>query len=712
MRKRRTTPRSNASRNASISKQLAATLPDKQTESTRKIHAISAEEQEPPVEQLSDSSSILVCNSGNHLSWQAPPKPSVSKTHSTFAASNSQVTTVLPHIVLDDLWIDILSFFARIYLTLYEMTLGIGKWWAGTEIEDSHKGKERKVKEIKARRRRRRVEPSSNSSDAATGRFFPGMVNLSGTLCYMNSVLQSVASIPSLIIHLEKVIDLAVEVDIPTHVTDALLDVIRDLNTPNKSPPPALRPHDLLTALYPLPAIRRLLGTHEQQDAHELFLVLAEAVSDEVVKVAAEIAKVRGIGEIISLQGYLSGKDDEIGQHIRAGDVEGAKRRQRIRGVAQPWEGLLARRRVCQRCGWSEAIRMDTLGGIELPVPLHGNTTLDACIMEYLAPEILSDVTCEMCSLKLTLDHYTLEVERLLGTSSKGTSTEENGPGDGNQVSASRKKKAREVRRTEARLREMVNSNTVSDFGEPNLTPLPSSGLTAQIPVKWLTVKTASTRQCAIVRPPPSLQLHFIRSEFTMYGTVQKKTANVSFPLLLDLTRFVSDGVWEERSGIKDMLASVSTEKTIPPRTGQKVIYQLESAILHYGFTHSSGHFVSIRRKPSPPLTAEEKSFRPLKVAKNCPDGCKCEDCVYFGQVRDLEKTKVPGRGWLRISDADVEEVGEEALHEARGAVVMLFYERVMEYAAKTVVVSDERLKGKGDGQGVGEVVEDNIGIL
>lgn len=92
------------------------------------------------------------------------------------------------------------------------MTLGIGKWWAGTEIEDSHKGKERKEKEIKARRRRRRVEPSSSSSgrfsfslpfspirymirlrvrtDSSTGRFFPGMVNLSGTLCYMNSVLQ------------------------------------------------------------------------------------------------------------------------------------------------------------------------------------------------------------------------------------------------------------------------------------------------------------------------------------------------------------------------------------------------------------------------------------------------------------------------------------------------------------------------------------------
>jgi ubiquitin carboxyl-terminal hydrolase 1 len=34
----------------------------------------------------------------------------------------------------------------------------------------------------------------------------------------------------------------------------------------------------------------------------------------------------------------------------------------------------------------------------------------------------------------------------------------------------------------------------------------------------------------------------------------------------------------------------------------------------------------------------------------------------------------------LRISDEDVDEVGEEALVDARGQVFMLFYERVGEY--------------------------------
>lgn len=64
---------------------------------------------------------------------------------------------------------------------------------------------------------------------------------------------------------------------------------------------------------------------------------------------------------------------------------------------------------------------------------------------------------------------------------------------------------------------------------------------------------------------------------------------------------------------------------------------------------------------------------------------------MYFGQVRQddpgprastgvEDEVYGPGRGWLRISDADVEEVGEEVLRESMGQVFMLFYERVGEY--------------------------------
>lgn len=172
------------------------------------------------------------------------------------------------------------------------------------------------------------------------------------------------------------------EVDFPTPVTDALSDVLKglrsflielivmltynpDLNTPQTRQPPPLRPHALLRALHPLPQIRRLVSTREQQDAHELFVVLAEAISDEALKVATEVMRIRGMAEALSLQAYCSRKGgggmDPIGRAKKA----------KARGIAQPWEGLMARRRVCRRCGWCEAVRMDTLGGMELPVPLH-----------------------------------------------------------------------------------------------------------------------------------------------------------------------------------------------------------------------------------------------------------------------------------------------------------------------------------------------------
>lgn len=115
----------------------------------------------------------------------------------------------------------------------------------------------------------------------------------------------------------------------------------------------------------------------------------------------------------------------------------------------------------------------------------------------------------------------------------------------------------------------------------------------------------------------------------------------------------------------------------------RKVLYRLESVILHYGYTHSSGHYVCIRRKPFKSASGVdwESSRRPRQVNKACPDGCTCESCLYHGQVRD--EGDMPGKGWLRVSDDEVEEVGEEALIAARSQVFMLFYERVGEHDGK-----------------------------
>ena len=282
-----------------------------------------------------------------------------------------------------------------------------------------------------------------------------------------------------------------------------------------------------------------------------------------------------------------------------------------------------------------------------------------------------------MCSLRYTIEFYLAETTRLsvppaqahLNDSASRTASgsfsilEDMPTGDSaHGMSDKRKKKARDARRVEARLQEMLDSNTVVGFGEPSL----DSGLA----VKWQKVNCDSLREAAITRAPQSLRLHAIRSGITPYGTVVKKTARIAFPIILDLSRFVARGIWEERSNVQSLLANARQGGDAPSRT----LYRLESVILHYGYTHSSGHFICIRRKPM--------GHRPAASRKSCPDGCGCESCIYFGQVREQS---VPGRGWLRVSDADVDEVGEEALIEARGAVFMLFYERVGEYEAPSI---------------------------
>ncbi|WVW83920.1 hypothetical protein I302_105942 [Kwoniella bestiolae CBS 10118] len=616
--------------------------------------------------------------------------------------------------------------------------------WFGAESSSAVSGRTERdgvqMEERKVKRRRRKIEQNGHDHvDVDLNNHFPGMVNLSGTLCYMNSVLQAFASITSLVNHLEKIVELAVETDTPTPVTDALLEVIQDLNTPHSRSPP-LRPHSLLQALHPLPQIRRLLSTREQQDAHELFIILAEAVSDEAMKVASEIGRLRGLGEILSLQGY-AGSKNLVGGNA---DLEGANKRRKVRGIAQPWEGLMARRRVCQTCGWETEVRMDLVGGMELPIPLHGDVSLDSCLAEYLSPEYLSDVTCEACSLRTSLTYYQNEVERLSSTPSSSTAkpafnanakTEKsssaaiaNGSGafsalEGlstlststkeEKMTNSRKKRAREARRVENRLKEMLDSNVISNFNEPTLEPLhrdregEGSG-SASIPIKWQISRTQSIRQSILTRPPQSLRMLFIRSEFTPYGSVLKKTARVNFPVILDLTRFVSDGVWEEKqpnTGISQAVNGIDGKGR-----KKRIFYRLESVILHYGYTHSSGHFICIRRKPSPPTSnsattrnantdTSHKGYRPEKVYKSCSDECACESCVYFGKVRDGLGGKGPGKGWLRISDADVEEVGEEALWESRGAVFMLFYERVGEYRGGGVKGEKREVAKGNDGE-------------
>lgn len=325
-----------------------------------------------------------------------------------------------------------------------------------------------------------------------------------------------------------------------------------------------------------------------------------------------------------------------------------------------------------------------------------------------------------MCSLRATLQFYTHETTRLSSPASTVSNGHTSAPQQHTKsgsysalehilpntngvesasptMSANRKRKAAEAKKVHARLQAMLESGTVSHFGESTLPPANTSTAGgAVLPIRWQTARTDSVREAAITRPPQSLRLHFVRSEYTPYGQLLKKSARVAFPMILDLTQFVSSGVWEERN-VMAMLGSATSAAAngggdaVPasaPEAQSRVLYRLESVILHYGYTHSSGHYICIRRKPRP---SADECYRPVPARKSCPDNCSCESCRWFGQVRPSpdagETEERAGKGWLRISDADVDEVGPEALTDAyaRSAVFMVFYEKVAEAGGAAV---------------------------
>ncbi|KAJ9123955.1 hypothetical protein QFC22_000746 [Naganishia vaughanmartiniae] len=457
--------------------------------------------------------------------------------------------------------------------------------------------------------KRRRAEVSERVSTEVRAYFaqldlgssYPGMVNLSGTLCYMNSILQSFASLTYLQKHLDSVIELAEEVDLNTPVTDALSVTLEQLNTPSPSSKPhPLRPYALVEALSTLPSVRRLLQTREHQDAHELFLLLTNAISDELAKLDAERRKDKGLGEVLDFHKSV------------------------MQQLANAKQGIVNEQNQMGRWKGKEKTRI-------------------------------------------------FEAERL------GKSKDE-----GAKSSTARKKRAANARKLANRLSSLLETGDIANMEQ----------MESLQDCKWLKATSKSARQSMIARPPQILALHLSRSGFTPYGELYKKTANVSFPLLLDITDFTTsgalhtkaDGSISHHADKEWQEASPPSEDTAPPRS----LYRLDAVICHYGYTSSFGHFVAYRRKP-------DTILGPTLAHKSCSDYCECENCQLMGQVRD--SSRLPLKNWLRISDADVEEVSEAEVLAEKMSAFLLFYEKVGDKIDETslkVELSEPPVMNKG----------------
>lgn len=276
------------------------------------------------------------------------------------------------------------------------------------------------------------------------------MRKLNDTSSQRNSLeYQAMASVSYLHPHLDAIYAKAVSLDVPTPIVDALRETltcafvllphataepiqtcVTALNTPKRSRY-ALRPVPMITALSQ-PSVgnrTKLFSSREHQDAHELFQLLSESVKSEAVAVDKEGQRDRGLGGLTS----EDRESAEVGTSV--------------------FDGLTANRRSCVECGYTEAVMHFPFDNWMLSLPrMTATCTLEDCLADYIRLELLTDCICRKCSMLATHRRLQLEAEKV--TEAVGADPD---------ASQSKKKRAREARRLEAKVKAAIEEGRIEE---------------------------------------------------------------------------------------------------------------------------------------------------------------------------------------------------------------------------------------------------------
>lgn len=591
--------------------------------------------------------------------------------HRIIASDNFQQVAPLIVIFLIPLLVLVLHpYIGALYNSALMVFESIFPWnWSNSHASSPSSSDRRKSRKKLVRTR---AEQPAMNGDAVAGSskdayvddaYYPGIVNISGTYCFMDSTLQALASLSYLQPQIDRIHRRAEDLDVPTPVIDALRDILHTLNTPITSPR-AIRPIEMIDALarHSQGKQNALFSSREHQDAQELFQLISECIKSETAAVDKEGLRDRGLGGLTE----EATKSRQIGKSV--------------------FDGLTANRRSCMQCGYTEAVMHFAFDNWQLSVPRAAACMLEECLTDYTRLEVLDDCICRKCSMQATYYRLSEEADRL----AKAVNADKD-------PSASKRKRAREAKKYASRVKAALDEGRIEED---------IRGVTLE-----RVFSKASTKQAMVARPPPVLALHLNRS--VHYGHyASKNNCRVIFPEVLDLTPFTTSG---QLSTIPSKPISTpppnlplhlarSTTPTPATYTSPRTLYRLSAVVCHYG-SHSFGHYICYRRKPRPKSLGEDRRWAPPKLA--CPLRCECEKCQMFGPIRDDElpgkDASSPGRGWLRISDDSVRECGWETVIQESSGAFMLYYERVVLpgiYLSPTPRGSEETLKPKSNGNG------------
>ncbi|KAF8792166.1 ubiquitin carboxyl-terminal hydrolase 30 homolog [Argiope bruennichi] len=209
----------------------------------------------------------------------------------------------------------------------------------------------------------------------------PGLLNL-GNSCFLNAVLQALASCSSCTSWLLKAVEYAEEQqNKDCFLIKSVLAVLSALN----------RSDDNCSGAEVIKALRshRWIISHEEHDAHELFHVLTTTVEEELV----------ALNPVTSLLDTkkLENENSDLSSEPQKTFVSTPKTLP-VR-LAFPMRGLLVNELKCNSCNFKHPARYDSFDSITLtiPTPNNGKLTLHDLLLKFISCELIQDVVCETC---------------------------------------------------------------------------------------------------------------------------------------------------------------------------------------------------------------------------------------------------------------------------------------------------------------------------